>query len=225
MPERAKGIDGVFARRGREVDFLRAEIEHRADQPSAGRHDEPPASAARRAVQQFQKTGRMRIQAVEISAAAVAAEYADRGQLVPCRAADAQQKTHAHAQLIHKKAAGEQRKAQAEQHERADEQHTRPAKQPCAYAEIAGDGARNGAQTGQAGQIGIAQNANQAASLLTIQKKALSSLSRLCGPFVYDMNVVSKSRRWGRSGVGRRQRGFRHRVAVASGVAVASPKP
>ena len=78
------------------------------------------------------------------------------------RAADAQQKAHAHAQFIREEAAGKQRKAKPEQHERADQQHARPAEQPLADAEIAGDGARYGAQAGRAGQVWIAQNANQA---------------------------------------------------------------
>ena len=152
----------MLARRGREVDGLRAEIEHGADQPPAGRHDEAPASAAGRAVQQLQKAVRALIQAVEIGSAAVATEHADGGQLVPRRAADAQQKAHAHAQFIREEAAGKQRKTKPEQHERADQQHARPAEQPLADAEIAGDGARYGAQAGRAGQVWIAQNANQA---------------------------------------------------------------
>ena len=85
---------------------------------------------------------------------------------MPRRAAHAQQKAHAYADFIHKEAAGEQREAQPEQHERAYQQHARPADQPFADTEIAGDGAGNGAQAGEAGHIRIAQNANQAASLL-----------------------------------------------------------
>ena len=185
-PERAEGIDGMLARRGREVDGLRAEVEHGADQPPAGRHDEAPASAAGRAVQQLQKAVRALIQAVEIGSAAVAAQHADGGQLVPRRAADAQQKAHAHAQFIREEAAGKQREAKPEQHERADQQHARPAEQPLADAEIAGDGARYGAQAGRAGQVWIAQNANQAHPSFSKQKKALSSLCRvfagLCCP-------------------------------------------
>ena len=152
----------MLARRGCEVDFFGAEVKQGADQPPAGRHDKAPASAAGRAVQQLQKAVGVFIQAVEIGAAAVAAEHADTGQLVPCRAAHAQQKAHAHAQFIREEAAGKQRKAKPEQHERADQQHARPAEQPLADAEIAGDGARYGAQAGRAGQVWIAQNANQA---------------------------------------------------------------
>ena len=76
--------------------------------------------------------------------------------------AEAQQKAHAHAQFIREEAAGKQRKAKPEQHERADQQHARPAEQSLADAEITGNGARYGAQAGRAGQVWIAQNANQA---------------------------------------------------------------